>query len=166
MDEGQIHDKLGREGDFSNAIIIFTSNIGSEWVAEQMDKGITPTSNQLIDIMSNHFRPEFLGRLTEVVPFAPIHEEVAKLIFKLHLGNLQKQLVNQKDITLTLTPEAIEYLTLKGYSKKYGARPIAGVIRTYIKKIVSRMIVAQNIVEGDQVQLDYKDESLAWEKIN
>jgi ATP-dependent Clp protease ATP-binding subunit ClpA len=166
MDEGQIHDKLGREGDFSNAIIIFTSNIGSEWVAEQMSDGKTPTSNQLIEIMSNHFRPEFLGRLTEVVPFAPIHEEVAELIFGLHLNNLQKQLKQQKNITLTLTTEALSYLAKKGYSKKYGARPIAGVIRTYIKKIISRMIVAQNIVEGDNVLLDYKDESLAWEKVN
>lgn len=166
MDEGKIHDKLGREGDFSNSIIIFTSNIGSEWIAEQIDTGKMPTSNQLIDVMSNHFRPEFLGRLTEVVPFAPINEKVAELIFGLHLNNLQKQLQDQKNITLSLTTEALSYLSKKGYSKKYGARPIAGVIRTYIKKIISRMIVAQNIVEGDSVQLDYKDESLTWEKIN
>ncbi|MGB0879539.1 MAG: AAA family ATPase [Polaribacter sp.] len=166
MDEGKIHDKLGREGDFSNAIIIFTSNIGSEWIAEQIEDGKMPTSNQLIEIMSKHFRPEFLGRLTEVVPFAPIHEKVAELIFALHLNNLKKQLQEQKNITLTLTPEALSYLSKKGFSKKYGARPIAGVIRSYIKKIISRMIVAQNIVEGDGVQLDYKDEKLAWEKVN
>ncbi|OEK09822.1 Clp protease ClpA [Flavivirga aquatica] len=166
MDEGQIHDKLGREGDFSNAIIIFTSNIGSDWVAEQMRAGKIPSSNQLIDIMSKNFRPEFLGRLTEVVPFAPIHEKVAELIFGLHLNNLQKQLLQQKNIDLSLTEDALSYLSKKGYSEKYGARPIAGVIRTYIKKIVSRMIVAQNIIEGDSVRLDYKDESLAWEKVN
>lgn len=164
MDEGIIHDKLGREGDFSNAIIIFTSNIGSEWIAEQIDEGKMPTSNQLIDVMSRNFRPEFLGRLTEVVPFAPIHIKVAELIFELHLKDLQKHLLEQKNITLNLTPEALNYLSKKGYSKKYGARPIAGVIRTYIKKIISRMIVAQNILEGDSVILDYKDESLVWEK--
>ncbi len=166
MDEGKIHDKLGREGDFSNAIIIFTSNIGSAWIAEQIDSGKMPSSNQLIEVMSNDFRPEFLGRLTEVVPFAPIREDVAKLIFTLHLNNLQKQLSTQKDISLTVTPEAVTYLSQKGYSKNYGARPIAGVVRTYIKKIVSRMIVAQNIVEGDNIQLHYVDESLAWEKLD
>lgn len=165
MDEGKIHDKLGREGDFSNAIIIFTSNIGSEWIAEQIEQGNTPTSNQLIEVMSRNFRPEFLGRLTEVVPFAPINEEVAELIFKLHLGNLQKQLLEQKEIELTLTPEAISYLSKKGFSKKYGARPIAGIIRTYIKKVISRMIVAQNIVGGDRILLDYKESSLTWEKL-
>ncbi|USD26872.1 AAA family ATPase [Flagellimonas marinaquae] len=165
MDEGKIHDKLGREGDFSNAIIIFTSNIGSDWIAQQFEKGNVPASNHLIDLMSGHFRPEFLGRLTEVVPFSPIHEEVAQMIFKLHLGNLQKQLKEQKDITLTLTPETIVYLSEKGYSIKYGARPIAGIIRTYIKKVVSRMIVAENIVEGDTVSLDYKEGALTWEKL-
>ena len=165
MDEGMIHDKLGRTGDFSNSIIIFTSNIGSEWIAEQIDQQKMPTSNQLIDVMSAHFRPEFLGRLTEVVPFAPINEEVAQLIFKLQLKALQQQLLEQKDITLDLTEDATKYLVQKGFSKKYGARPIAGVIRMYLKKVVSRMIVSESIIAEDQVLLDYKDESFIWEKV-
>ncbi len=166
MDEGKIHDKLGREGDFSNSIIIFTSNIGSEWIADQFDAGIIPTSNALIEVMTTNFRPEFLGRLTEVVPFAPINKDVAKLIFNLHLNRLQQQLVIEKDIKLTVSDTALEYLSNKGYSKKYGARPIAGVIRTYIKKTISRMIVAETIMAGDEVLLTYLDESLVWEKEN
>lgn len=165
MDEGTIHDKLGRSGDFSNSIIIFTSNIGSEWIAEQIGEGKMPTSNQLIDVMSAHFRPEFLGRLTEVVPFAPINEDVALLIFNLQLKSLQKQLLEQKKITLTLTDEATKYLVGKGFSKKYGARPIAGVIRMYLKKVVSRMIVSESILAEDHVMLDYKDDSFIWEKV-
>ncbi|NVK64745.1 MAG: ATP-dependent Clp protease ATP-binding subunit [Flavobacteriales bacterium] len=165
MDEGTIHDKLGRAGDFSNAIIIFTSNIGSEWIAEQMSQGIMPTSNQLIEVMSNNFRPEFLGRLTEVVPFAPINQDVAKLIFNLQVKALQKQLLDQKKIKLSLTDAATDYLVDKGFSKKYGARPIAGVIRMYLKKVVSRMIVSEAIVAGDHVMLDYKDDSFIWEKV-
>ncbi len=164
MDEGHIHDKLGREGDFSNAIIIFTSNIGSQWISDQFDEQKIPTSNQLIDVMSNHFRPEFLGRLTEVVPFAPINEQVAQLIFTLQFKQLQQQLIEQKEITLNLSDAALTYLSNKGYSKKYGARPIAGVIRTYIKKAISRMIVSESIVSGDKVIVDYQNESLIWEK--
>jgi ATP-dependent Clp protease ATP-binding subunit ClpA len=164
MDEGTIHDKLGRSGDFSNSIIIFTSNIGSEWIAEQMSQGNMPTSNQLIEVMSNNFRPEFLGRLTEVVPFAPINEDVAKLIFNLQVRSLQRQLQDQKKITLTLTDAATDYLVNKGYSKKYGARPIAGVIRMYLKKVVSRMIVSETIVADDHVVLDIQDGSFMWEK--
>ncbi|MFL1895011.1 AAA family ATPase [Aquimarina sp. 2-A2] len=164
MDEGHIHDKLGREGDFSNAIIIFTSNIGSQWISDQFSQQQIPSSNQLIDVMSQHFRPEFLGRITEVVPFAPINEEVAQMIFGLQLKNLQKQLKEQKDLTLEVSQDAIAYLSNKGYSKTYGARPIAGVIRTYLRKVISRMIVAENVVSGDTVIVDYKDESLIWEK--
>lgn len=165
MDEGTIHDKLGRSGDFSNSIIIFTSNIGSEWIAQQIGEGKMPTSNQLIEVMSSDFRPEFLGRLTEVVPFAPINEDVARLIFNLQLKSLQRQLLEQKKMTLTLTDEATKYLVGKGFSKKYGARPIAGVIRMYLKKVVSRMIVSESIVADDHVVLDYKDDSFIWEKV-
>ena len=162
MDEGTIHDKLGRSGDFSNAIIIFTSNIASSWIAEEISKGHTPTSNELIEVMSEYFRPEFLGRLTEVVPFSPITEAVAQDIFLLHLSKLQQQLLQQKNISLSLTEEALHYLSNKGYSQKYGARPIAGIIRNYLKKAISKFIVAQQVKEGETLKVDYKDNQLIW----
>jgi ATP-dependent Clp protease ATP-binding subunit ClpA len=164
MDEGKIHDKLGREGDFSNAIIIFTSNIGSQWIQEQIEGGHLPTSNQLIEIMSQHFRPEFLGRLTEVVPFAPINIEIAKAIFKLHLQRLQEQLISIKNISFDLSDGALEYLTNKGFSKKYGARPIAGIVRTYLKKTISKLIISEAILENEAIVLDIKEDEFIWEK--
>ena len=162
MDEGTIHDKLGRSGDFSNAIIIFTSNIASNWIAEEISKGHTPTSNELIEVMSEYFRPEFLGRLTEVVPFSPITEAVAQDIFLLHLSKLQQQLLQQKNISLSLTEEALHYLSNKGYSQKYGARPIAGISRNYLKKAISKFIVAQQVKEGETLKVHYKDNQLIW----
>lgn len=164
MDEGKIHDKLGREGDFSNSIIIFTSNIGSQWIVEQIQSGHTPDSGKLIEVMAQYFRPEFLGRLTEVVPFAPIDENVAKQIFNLHFGRLQEQLMKQKNILLNLSDEALQHLANKGYSPKYGARPIAGVIRTYIKKSVSRLIVSEQIKSGDNIVINYRNGELIWEQ--
>lgn len=164
MDEGKIHDKLGREGDFSNSIIIFTSNIGSQWIVEQIQSGHTPDSGKLIEVMAQYFRPEFLGRLTEVVPFAPIDENVAKQIFNLHFGRLQEQLMKQKNIQLNLSDEALQHLANKGYSPKYGARPIAGVIRTYIKKSVSRLIVSEQIKSGDNILINYRNGELIWEQ--
>jgi ATP-dependent Clp protease ATP-binding subunit ClpB len=68
MDEGKLHDRLGKEGDFSNAIILFTSNIGADHIVETFNSGKIPTSTSLMEIMGNYFRPEFLGRLTEIVP--------------------------------------------------------------------------------------------------
>lgn len=164
MDEGKIHDKLGREGDFSNSIIIFTSNIGSQWIVEQIQSGHTPDSGKLIEVMAQYFRPEFLGRLTEVVPFVPIDENVAKQIFNLHFGRLQEQLMKQKNIQLNLSDEALQHLANKGYSPKYGARPIAGVIRTYIKKSVSRLIVSEQIRPGDNIVINYRNGELIWEQ--
>ena len=164
MDEGKIHDKLGREGDFSNSIIIFTSNIGSQWIVEQIQSGHPPDSGKLIEVMAQYFRPEFLGRLTEVVPFAPIDENVAKQIFNLHFGRLQEQLMKQKNIQLNLSDEALQHLANKGYSPKYGARPIAGVIRTYIKKSVSRLIVSEQIKSGDNIVINYRNGELIWEQ--
>ena len=162
MDEGKIHDRLGREGDFSNAIIIFTSNIGSAWIREQFNAGKPPRSNELIEVMADTFRPEFLGRLTEVVPFAPISEEMAQAIFKLHFTRLQRQLQEQKDIHIELGEEALIYLSAKGFSEQYGARPIAGVIRTYLKKSISRLIVEESLRSGDCVRVDYRDHDLVW----
>lgn len=163
MDEGKIHDKLGREGDFSNSIIIFTSNIGSQWIVDQIQAGHTPTSAKLIEVMAQYFRPEFLGRLTEVVPFSPINENVAKEIFLLHFSRLKKQLLEQKNINLELAEETLQYLSQKGFSPKYGARPIAGVIRAYLKKTVSRLIVSEEIKPGDNIIVNFRNNELVWE---
>jgi len=163
MDEGKIHDKLGREGDFSNSIIIFTSNIGSQWITQQIQEGRQPKSNELIEVMSKYFRPEFLGRLTEIVPFSPITEPVAQEIFTLQFSHLQKQLLDQKNIRVDLAPETVSYLTGKGFSPQYGARPIAGVIRTYLKKSISKLIVSESVKQGDSVIVNYKEGNLQWE---
>lgn len=163
MDEGKIHDKLGREGDFSNSIIIFTSNIGSQWITQQIQEGRQPKSNELIEVMSKYFRPEFLGRLTEIVPFSPITEPVAQEIFTLQFSRLQKQLLDQKNIRMDLAPETVSYLTGKGFSPQYGARPIAGVIRTYLKKTISKLIVSESVKQGDSVIVNYKEGNLQWE---
>jgi ATP-dependent Clp protease ATP-binding subunit ClpB len=75
MDEGKLHDRLGKEGDFSNALVLFTSNIGSQMIVDSFAKGEIPKSSEMMDMMANYFRPEFLGRLTEIVPFAPISKD-------------------------------------------------------------------------------------------
>ena len=94
MDEGKVHDKLGKEGDFSNALILFTSNIGSEEIVRKFEEGITPESKTLMQIMSDSgkFRPEFLARITEIIPFAPITENVAERIFRIQLKSLIQSL--------------------------------------------------------------------------
>lgn len=152
LDEGLLHDRLGREGDFSNAIILFTSNIGSDYVVEKAAKGEIAQSNDLLEIMGRYFRPEFLGRLTEIIPFQPISEEAIISIFTIQLKSLLKML-DKQGITVTLTDDARRQLALEGYTPKYGARPLRGVIRNRLRRPLSRMIVSGEIGKGSHLTL-------------
>jgi len=95
LDEGRLHDRLGRDGDFSNSVILFTSNIGSEHILNRFAEGSLPPSQELLEIMQKFFRPEFLARITEIVPFAPITEENVVRIFDIHLKSLHSALDKQ-----------------------------------------------------------------------
>lgn len=162
LDEGKLHDRLGKEGDFSNAIILFTSNIGSDFIVDSFNKGEVPSSNTLMEIMSNHFRPEFLGRLTEIVPFAPISEENVVKIFDIHLKSLNKSL-DDKGIELDMDSRVKEKLALSGFTPKYGARPIVGVIRNQLRRPLSKMIIAGEISRGSKVKLELdKNNEIVW----
>jgi len=152
LDEGKLHDRLGREGDFSNAVILFTSNIGAEQVSQSFASGQAPASADLLETMSRHFRPEFLARLTEIVPFAPISEENVARIFDIHLRPLLEQLRRQ-GITLEISPEARQFLALSGFTPKYGARPITGVIRSQLRRPISRLIISGEARPGTVLSL-------------
>ncbi|OQP58096.1 type VI secretion system ATPase ClpV [Niastella vici] len=141
MDEGKLHDKLGKEGDFSNALIIFTSNIGSQYVVDSFNKQQVPSSTQLMEIMSNYFRPEFLGRLTEICPFAPMTNEMVERILNIQLRGLYSSLEKQ-GITLQLTAAAKKQLAVMGFAPQYGARPLTGVIRNQLRRPLSRKIIS------------------------
>jgi len=158
MDEGKLHDKLGKEGDFSNALIIFTSNIGSQLVVDAFGRGEVPPSNHLMEIMAQHFRPEFLGRLTEIIPFSPITETMAQNIFNVQLRTLKTALEKQH-ITLELSERATRALSLMGFTPRYGARPLAGVIRGQLRRPLSRKIISGAIGAGDTVLLDIDEQN-------
>ncbi len=162
LDEGKLNDRLGKEGDFSNAVILFTSNIGSDFISKTMEKGEVPTSNQLTEIMADYFRPEFLGRITEIVPFAPISEKIAVSIFNLHL---KKELLNMAErlgITLSIDEETRKHLALNGFSPTYGVRPLKGVIRNQLKRPLAKMIISDAIKPPQTVQVKLKDEMITF----
>ena len=150
LDEGKLHDRLGRVGDFSNALILFTSNIGAQTIVDRFNNGIIPENNELMDIMQGYFRPEFLARLTEIVPFSPITDKTVTAIFDIHLKGLLKLLAEQ-DITLELTPEARQSIALRGYNQQYGARPVLGIIRKELRHPISKMMIAGKIKPGDHI---------------
>ena len=163
LDEGKLHDRLGKEGDFSNAVILFTSNIGSDHIVESFNKGVVPKSNDLLEMMGRHFRPEFLGRLTEIVPFSPIMEDFITKIFKIQLKDLYKALEKQ-DIALQLSEKATKHLAKKGFTPKYGARPLRGVIRSDLRSPLSKKIISGELTKGSKIKLDVdKKGELTWD---
>lgn len=153
LDEGKLHDRLGKEGDFSNAVILFTSNIGSDYIVKSFGQDIIPKSNDLIQIMTGYFRPEFLGRLTEIIPFAPINEKSVSRIFDIHLKKELLELLEKLEIKLEIETKDKEQIALKGFSSEYGARPIKGTIRNQLKRPLSRMIIANEIKKGDTIKV-------------
>ena len=163
MDEGRIHDKLNRTGDFSNSLVIFTSNVGSDYIFKSFEEGIIPSSNELKKLMiEKRFKPEFLGRLSEVIPFSPITKEIVMMIFDIHLRNLLKTL-GEMNISLNISDEAREYLALSEFSPELGARPIIGIIRNEIRRPLSKLIISGDVKPGSEVGLSFKDGKISWD---
>ncbi|WP_410879200.1 AAA family ATPase [Myroides sp. DW712] len=164
MDEGKIHDKLGKEGDFSHALILFTSNIASEAVIQAFEQGKTPTSKELMQELKGYFRPEFLARITEIVPFAPITPARAEEIFSIQLKGLITAL-HRLQIAFEITDLALNKLAVLGFTKQYGARPLNGVIRQEIARPLSKMIVKEELVAGQKLIVDWQKESVVFHTI-
>lgn len=156
LDDGKLMDKLGKVGDFTNAIILFTSNVGSEYVVESFNKGEIPSQQLLTDRMGQYFKDEFLGRLTEIIPFAPISETNIVRIFRLQVRKLLKSL-RLKGMETTLTPVAENYYAMRGYSPRFGARPLRRVILNDLQKPISHLIISGKLQEGKSLTIDLDD---------
>lgn len=164
LDEGKLHDRLGRVGDFSNALIIFTSNIGSDYIFKSFEAKHIPTHDEMLEVMQGQFRPEFLARLTEILPFSPITKEMIYKIFDIHIKNLVKSLADQ-NIALKIDDTAKQYITKVGFNTHYGARPVLGIIRKEIRRPLSKMIIAGDMEAGDTVIMKHDPEKneMVWE---
>jgi ATP-dependent Clp protease ATP-binding subunit ClpB len=163
LDEGRLHDTLDREGDFTNAILLFTSNIGSQFIVKEFQDGRTPSQSDLIANMEGYFRPEFLGRLTGLTPFRPISEEIILKIFNFQLRPLRKSL-DKLGITLFITGEAETALAMEGYNPQFGARPIRAVISNRLRQPLSQMIISEQLGKGSLARLGLNaDGEFAWD---
>lgn len=162
LDEGKLHDRLGRVGDFSNALILFTSNIGSQYIAKKFQEGNIPTNTEMMDIMQQYFRPEFLARLTEIVPFSPITEQTVVKIFDIHLKGLLK-LLGEQDIKLEMSDEVKAKIAMRGFDPQYGARQIIGNIRKDLRHPLSKLIIAGKVKGGDTVVVGVDGDELKFD---
>jgi ATP-dependent Clp protease ATP-binding subunit ClpB len=157
LDDGRITDSQGRTVDFKNTILILTSNLGSEFLLE----GITPDGEisadakaQVDRLLKSSFRPEFLNRLDEIIYYKPLTKANIYGIVDLLLKDLKKRL-EVKQLTLTVTDAAKDYMIDTAFDPLYGARPLKRFIQSRIETLVARTIIAENPLPGATLTVDY-----------
>lgn len=167
LDDGRITDSQGRMVDFKNTVIIMTSNIGSAYLLEGIDKdgGIQESARALVmGELRGHFRPEFLNRIDEIVLFAPLQLAQIGEIVRLLTIDLQKRL-QDRHVTLRLSEEAISFIAKEGYDPVFGARPLKRFIQRHLESKIARFLISGEVLENATINVDYKDGELDihWE---
>jgi len=168
LDEGRLTDNKGRLADFKNTIIIMTSNMGSQIIQEKFEnlKGAVEAATEaakveVLGLLKQTVRPEFINRIDEIVMFTPLTNENIAQIVGLQLKSVIKMLA-QQNITMDATPEAIAYLSEKGYDPQFGARPVKRVIRRDVLNKLSKEILAGKITTDSIILLDAFDGELVF----
>ncbi len=163
LDDGRLTDSQGHVVNFANTIIILTSNLGSKFLSEvdEDDENFDKAKlvQQVMEAVREHFRPEFINRLDEIILFNRLSRKNMEAIVEVQFSRLAKRLV-QKNMSLQLDKTAKAYLAAKGYDSAYGARPLKRVIQKEIENILAEKILRGEIVEGDAVSISAKNEKL------
>ena len=161
-DDGRITDSQGRTVDFKNTIIILTSNLGSDLILEGIGENgeiSEEARDGVTQLLRRSFRPEFLNRLDEIVFYKPLTKENIRGIVDLLVADLQKRMA-QRQLTVTLTDAAKDYLIAKGYDPIYGARPLKRLIQTEVETLLARWIIAEDPAPETAITVDYDGEKL------
>ncbi|WP_379547870.1 ATP-dependent chaperone ClpB [Qipengyuania sp. DSG2-2] len=160
LDDGRLTDGQGRVVDFSNTLIILTSNLGSTHLANMTDdQKVEDVEPQVMDVVRGHFRPEFLNRLDEIILFHRLSMEHMAPIVKIQVGRVQKLLKDRK-ITLDLTEAALRWLGRVGYDPVYGARPLKRAVQRYLQDPLADKLLAGEVPDGSTVAIDEGDGAL------
>ena len=162
LDDGRITDSQGRTVDFKNTILIMTSNIGSPYLLDGIDdQGNIKEENQelVMNDLRGHFRPEFLNRLDEIVMFKPLTREDIGGIVDLIINNLNERLAD-KELKISLTPEAKKYVADNGYDPVYGARPLKRYLQKNVETLAAKVILEGKVSLGDTIVFDVEGDKL------
>lgn len=165
LDDGRITDSQGRTVDFKNTIIILTSNLGSPYILEGIDDQgqIKPEARENVSkLLKQQFRPEFLNRLDEIVFYKPLSKEEISHIVDLLMADLQRRL-DEKQLVLSLSPEAKRYIVDEGYDPVYGARPMKRFLQHKVETLLARMIIADDVAPNSKLEVVMKNGQLAIE---
>jgi ATP-dependent Clp protease ATP-binding subunit ClpB len=160
LDDGRLTDGQGRTVDFTNTLIILTSNLGSQYIAALPDGApISEAEPQVMEVVRGHFRPEFLNRLDEIVLFQRLGQEVMAPIVDIQVSRVQALLKDRK-VTLDLTDAARRWLARVGYDPVYGARPLKRTVQKHLQDPLAELILAGEVPDGSTVKVDEGDGKL------
>jgi len=164
LDDGRLTDGQGRTVDFKNTIVVMTSNIGSPRILQYKGSFIGEVfdrmKNAVLDELRQHFRPEFLNRVDEIIVFHALSEQHLKQIVEIQLGNLRRRL-EERHITLDLTDRAKEHLVRVGYDPSYGARPLKRALQREVETALGRQLLEGKVRDGQHVLVDFDERSSA-----
>jgi len=151
LDDGRLTDSQGRTVDFKNTVVIMTSNIGSQWIQESSD--YAEIKKKTDEALHLHFKPEFLNRIDEIIIFRRLEKEDLRKIIDIQLNSIAKRL-SEKQITVSLTDKAKDFISEQGYEPSFGARPLKRALQTYILNPLSAKIISGEFTEGTAVKID------------
>ena len=167
LDEGRLTDNKGRLADFKNTIIIMTSNMGSQVIQEKfeniedVDTAMEMAKTEVLGLLKQSVRPEFLNRIDDIVMFSPLTQRDIKQIVSLQLNGVKKMLAKQQ-IVLDATEEAIDYLSKKGFDPQFGARPVKRVVQREVLNKLSKEILAGKVTTDSIILLDEFNDELVF----
>ena len=156
LDDGRVTDSQGRTVDFTNTILIMTSNLGSLQILEGIDEnGVLSeqAKENVQSLIKSHFRPEFLNRIDDTLMFTPLQKDQVEQIMDLMLERLRKRL-RQKQLSLSLTPAAKERLIAQGYDPIYGARPMKRLLQSKVETLAAKLLVSGQVLPGQEIVID------------
>jgi ATP-dependent Clp protease ATP-binding subunit ClpB len=165
LDDGRLTDGQGRTVDFRNTVIVMTSNLGSSVIQEMAgEEHYEQMKEAVMEIVGQHFRPEFINRVDDVVVFHPLEREQIRAIADIQLEHLRKRLA-ERDIKLTLSDEGLDLIAAEGFDPVYGARPLKRVIQREIENPLAQDILSGTFNAGDTVSIDIDGDKLVFKEL-
>ncbi|HLB57916.1 MAG TPA: AAA family ATPase, partial [Gammaproteobacteria bacterium] len=161
LDDGRLTDGQGRTVDFRNAVIVMTSNLGSDLIQEFAGESYENMKAAVMEIVAKHFRPEFINRIDENVVFHSLKKDQIRHIAKIQVELIKKRL-QEKDFSLQVTEEVLDFLASVGYDPVYGARPLKRVLQQYLENPLSEEILKGHFAPGDAIKVEKKGEKLVF----
>ena len=169
LDDGRLTDNKGRLVNFKNTIIIMTSNMGSQVIRENFadinddnrQEVIEKTKVEVLDMLKQTIRPEFLNRIDEIIMFTPLNEREIEEIVGIQVSGIRKMLA-KNGVQLEVTPEALSFLAKEGYNPEFGARPVKRVLQRMVLNRLSKDILAQKVDREHPIIIDYKNDDLVF----